>query len=277
MNAIEKTQSILRQDIPIDLLDPNPNNPNEMDDATFNLLANNVEETGITDPLLVRPLPNGRYRIVGGHHRLEVAKVYGFEKVPCTIITDPDFDEDKENFQVVRMNVIRGRMSPEKFMKMYESMNQKYTDEIMREAFGFAEEEEFKKLIKQVSKSLPPEVQGDFEKAAKEVKTIDGLSKLLNSMFTKYGDTLPCGYMVLDFGGKDSVWLRMSNDTKKAVFSIGKMCVTEKRTVDDIIGGLLRMVEKGELSKEVLQLIAKSKEVVIPEGVTMPTEETLNG
>lgn len=275
MNAIEKTQSVQRVFILIGLLDPNPNNPNEMSDAEFNMLSSNIELMGITDPILVRPIEGGRYRIVGGHHRWEVAKVLGFEEVPCTIVTDPDFDDDQEQFQVVRMNVIRGKISPEKFMKMYEKLSVKYADAVMSEAFGFAEEDEFRKLIKQVSKTLPEEIQKDFENAAKELKTIDDLSKLLNHLFTTYGDTLPYGYMLLDFGGKDSVWLRMSNDTRKALLIVGKMCVHEKRSVDSIIGGLVQLAAEGQLSQQILQLIAKSPEVVIPEGVEMPTEEVL--
>lgn len=276
MDAFEKTKSVGRQFIHVSKLSPNPNNPNTMDERTFNLLADNIEATGITDPILVRPLSGDSYRIIGGHHRFEVAKVLGFEEVPCTIITDPEFDEDKENFQVLRMNMIRGKLSPDKFLKMYQSMSVKYEDEILAESFGFADEEEFKKLVKSVSDSLPKDVKKEFDKAAKEVKTIEDLSKILNSLFTNYGKSLPVGLMILDFGGKESVWLRLSNETKKAVFKIGDLCLKEKRTVDDIIGGFLRQVASGKHSDDLMQLIAESKEVEIPDGITLPIEEVLN-
>jgi len=107
------------------------------------------------------------------------------------------------------------------------------------------------------------------------MKTVDDLSKLLNSMFAKYGDTLPYGYMVLDYGGKDSVWLRLSNETKKSVLSVGKMCVDKHRTVDAIIGGLVQLAAEGKLEEQMAQLIAQSPEVVIPATVLMPTEENL--
>lgn len=276
MDAMEKTKSVERLFLKTDALIPNEMNPNEMTDAEFNMLADNMEKTGMTDPILVRPVGEGKFRIIGGHHRWEIAKVMGFIEVPCTVITDPEFDEDQERFQVVRMNVIRGHLSPEKLMKMYEQMSSKYADAVMAEAFGFVDEAEFRKLVFQVKKSLPKDMQKDFQKASEELKTIDDLSKLLNSMFTKYGDTLPYGYMLLDFGGKESVWLRMSTQTKKAVLDIGIMCKTEKRTVDDIIGGVVRLLAKGEFSAQVLQLIAASKEVEIPENIDLPTEEALN-
>lgn len=276
MDAISKTANLKRLDLPIEQLVPNEHNPNVMSDAEFNMLSSNIEATGITDPILVRPIGSGKYRIVGGHHRWEVAKLIGFEEVPCTVINDPDFDDDAEKFQVVRMNVIRGKMSPEKFMKLWKSLDKKYEAEIMAEAFGFSDEEQFLKLTKQFSKALPKELQGDFEKAAKELKTIDGLSKLLNGMFSKHGNTLPYGYMLVDFGGHDSVWLRMENDTKKAVLAVGKRCIDSQRSVDDIIGGLLRLVATGKLDQYVAQLIAKSDPVVIPEGFDdLPTLEML--
>jgi hypothetical protein len=275
MSAIEKTKAIQRLFLPIGVLVPNPNNPNKMTDAQFNLLADNIEKTGITDPILVRPIEGGLYRIIGGHHRYDYAKLEGFEEVPCTIINDPEFDEDAENFQVVRMNTIRGSLSPEKFLKMYQSLSKKYSDEILLESFGFAEEEDFDKLIKSVSASLPKEVKLEFDKSAKEIKTIEGLSKLLNHLFSNYGSTLPVGYMVFDYGGKESIWLRMSKETRKAMTLVGKMCVTEKRTVDDIIGGLIRQMAAGKHSEALLQLIAESKEVEMPEGAVMPTEDSL--
>jgi ParB/RepB/Spo0J family partition protein len=275
--AVERTQALSRVFVQTDLLEPNPLNPNEMSDGEFNLLYDNVEKMGMTDPLLVRPLEGGRYRIVGGHHRWEIAKLLGFKDVPCTVVTDPTFDEDQEQFQVVRMNTIRGKISPQKFLAMYQSLAPKYAEDVMAESFGFADEEEFRKLIAQVKKSLPKEMQADFQKGAEELKTITDLSKLLNHLFSTYGDTLPYGYMLLDFGGKDSVWLRMSSQTRKALLLVCQTCVSNRRTVDDVVGGLIQMVAAGKLDKEIVQLIAQSPEVEIPAGTQIPTQEILAG
>lgn len=275
MDAVAKTQALDRKFLPISVLIPNTKNPNVMSDAEFNMLADNIEKMGITDPILVRPVEDGQFRVVGGHHRLEVAKVLGFEEVPCTVVTDPTFDEDQEAFQVVRMNVIRGRLSPERFMQMYQGLSSKYSDEIMAESFGFVEEEEFRKLVGQVKKALPKELKKEFEQSAKELKTINDLSKLLNHLFSTYGSTLPYGYMLLDFGGRESVWLRMSTDTKKALLKVGEFCQQESRTVDDIVGGLIRLAAYGQLSQQLVQLIAESEPVAIPENVSMPTAENL--
>ena len=101
--SLDKTQNLQRKDLPINDLEPNLNNPNEMSEQQFNMLYDNIERMGITDPILVRPLKEkkGKYRIIGGHHRWEVAKIFGYEEVPCTIVNDPNFDDDMEKFQMV--------------------------------------------------------------------------------------------------------------------------------------------------------------------------------
>lgn len=261
-----KTANLKRVFLPVTDLHLNDLNPNKMTDAEFNMLASNMEKVGFVDPLFVRQLPDGKYRVIGGHHRLEVAKLYGLEEVPCTVIDDPDFDEDQEKFQVVRMNVIRGRMTPDKFLKLYESLNKKYESEVMADAFGFVDEDEFNKLIGQMSKTLPNDLQKEFKLAAQEIKTIDGLAKLLNSMFAKYGNTLPYGYMIVDYGNQDSLWLRMNSTTKKAMLTLGKRCIAESRTMDDLLGSFVRELAEGKHDSILEGLILKTPAVVIPDG-----------
>lgn len=248
MSAVDKTDALERKDVDIGLLDMNEHNPNVMGDREFNMLCDNLERTGITDPILVRALEDGRYRIVGGHHRYQAAKLLDFEKVPCTIITDPNFDDDLEKYQVVRMNMIRGKLDGKKFLKLYESLSEHYEEEVMAEAFGFTDEEAFKKLINQMASTLPKTQQGEFKKAAEEIKTIDGLSTLLNKMFSEHGDTLPHGYMVVDFGGKESVWVRMTASDHKHFLATAAVCKEQNRPVDSLFRLFLQSVASGGLT-----------------------------
>lgn len=273
MSAVLKTQSLRRENLVVGLLVVNEVNPNAMSEIEFNLLVDNIEKMGITDAILVRPLPNGKYRVIGGAHRLEAAKLLGFETVPCTIVMDPEFDEDMEKFQIVRMNVIRGKMTPESFMKLYDSLNGKYAAEVMADAFGFADEKEFRKLVKSVEKDLPADMKETFKDAAKNVKNIDDLSLLLNNLFSKYGDTLDHGYMLLEYGGKDSIWIRITDKTRKELYAMGDACRTHSVTMDDMLAGLI-----AQATPEVLQSIAATaKKVVIPsKTVELPTAEFLD-
>jgi ParB-like chromosome segregation protein Spo0J len=167
--AIDKTKNLKRVDVPIGLLVPDADNPNKMTARQFDLLVDNFSRTGFTDPVLVRPIGDGNYKIVGGHHRVEAAKYLGFTEAPCTIIDDPDFDEEAAMFQNVRMNVIRGQMDPTAFFSMYEKVSGKYETQILQEMFGFADAKEFAKLVSKSAALLPSDLQAKFKEAAKEI------------------------------------------------------------------------------------------------------------
>ena len=277
MSGVAKTEKLRRLDLPVGQLVKSKRNPNKMKGREFDLLVDNINTTGLTDPVLVRQLATDSYRIVGGHHRFDAAVYLGFETVPCTVIDDPDFDDDAENFQMVRMNMIRGRMDPQAFFDLYQSVADKYSDAVLQDAFGFAEEAEFKKMIEQTAATIAdPVMKEKFKEAAKEIKTIDGLSRLLNELFTKYGDTLPYAFMVFDYGGQRSIWLQVEEKTIKAFDVIGEVCREKNRTVDDVIGGLLQLIAKGELKGTVEQLIKDSPAIKLPLGLaTMPTKTNI--
>lgn len=301
MTALDKTKNLLRLDLPVGLLEKNKSNPNKMSAREFDLLVDNLEKTGFTDPILCRPndydsvkaLVDGMsdaasliaelqasgltFRIVGGHHRFDAAVYVGFETVPCTVIMDPEFDDEQEKFQLVRMNTIRGKLDPKAFFDLYNQLSDHYTEEILQDAFGFADEAEFRKLVDQTAKALPdPKLQKKFKEAAQEVKTIDGISKLLNEMFTRYGDTVPYGYMVVDYGGQRSVWVRVDKKTMDALDIVGEMCIENQRTMDDIVGGIVQLIAKGELKETVDQLIKKTPPVDLPENMSvLPTKDNV--
>lgn len=256
LSASDKTKTLIRQDVEVALLEKADVNPNEMSEVAFNLLYDNIERMGVTDPILVRKHPSidGHYRIVGGHHRVEVAILLGMDTVPCTIITDPAFDDDLEKFQVVRHNIIRGKMSPQKFMKLYTTLEGKYSDDIASEMFGFSSEEDFKKLVQATIRSLPPDMQDSFTEAVKEIRTIDGLASLLNRLFNDYGDTLPYGFMVFDFGGHDNVWLRMAKKQKEDFKSLASYCKKTNKSVDQVMTVILQLIAQNNLSQEALDL-----------------------
>jgi ParB/RepB/Spo0J family partition protein len=278
VGAVSKTKKLDRKDIPVHLLEKNEHNPNKMSKREFDLLVDNIETTGLTDPVLVRPIQGtDRYRIVGGHHRCEAALFLGFEEVPCTILPD-DFDEKQEQFQLVRMNMIRGKLDPNAFFNLYSKLSNEYSDEILQEAFGFSEEAEFRKLVQQTAKTIAdPEMKKKFTEAAAEIKTVDGLSKLLNEIFTKYGDTLPYGFMVFDHAGQRSMWLRIEGKTMKALDVIADICIDRRRTVDDVIGEVLRLVASGESKEFIDGIIAATPEMDLPVGLQVaPTKEHID-
>jgi hypothetical protein len=227
----------------LDQIKKREDNPNHMSPREFDLLVDNITRMGLVDPILVRPMEDGVYEIVGGHHRYDAVQYLGWTEALCTVITDPDFDQEEADFQLVRMNMISGKMNPAKFFDMYSKYAGKYGDAILQDAFGFADDAEWERLVKQVSKSLPDKkTQAKFEEAAKEIKTIDGLSKLLNKMFTMYGDTLPTGYMVFEFGGQKSIWLQATKKSIGRLEDLGQLCIESGVYMDDVLSSLFEQL-----------------------------------
>jgi hypothetical protein len=55
-------------------------NPQEITD-----LANRIREEGLIQPIVVEALPDGHYRIVAGHLRIEACKLLGWRTVPVVV------------------------------------------------------------------------------------------------------------------------------------------------------------------------------------------------
>lgn len=67
--------------LPIDKLDPNPDQPRtEIGDLTE--LTASIKEKGVLEPLLVKPM-SGRWMIIAGERRWRSAQAAGLEEVPC--------------------------------------------------------------------------------------------------------------------------------------------------------------------------------------------------
>ena len=82
--AREQAESL--QQIPVDLIDPNPRQPRKrFEDANLRELADSVRARGVLQPVLVRPLAGGRYELVAGERRLRAAKLAGLERVPAVV------------------------------------------------------------------------------------------------------------------------------------------------------------------------------------------------
>ena len=68
--------------IPIDKLDPNPDQPRtEIGDLTE--LTASIRERGVLEPLLVKPTIMGRWMIIAGERRWRSATAAGLTEVPC--------------------------------------------------------------------------------------------------------------------------------------------------------------------------------------------------
>lgn len=74
------------RELPVSLIKPNPSQPRtHFDEEALAALAVSIEATGVVQPLLVRPLPDGSYELVAGERRWRAAQQAGVDKVPAVV------------------------------------------------------------------------------------------------------------------------------------------------------------------------------------------------
>jgi ParB family transcriptional regulator, chromosome partitioning protein len=72
--------------IPVELIGPNPHQPRRtFDEEALNALAASLETRGVLQPVLVRPLPGGRYELIAGERRWRAAQLAGIEQIPAIV------------------------------------------------------------------------------------------------------------------------------------------------------------------------------------------------
>lgn len=197
--------------LPLAQLRKNAENPNQMDERTFNALVESIQEENWTEVITVVPTEEG-YEIVGGHHRFDAADYLELETVPCWVLDPEKFDQDRRDWNLVKMNVLRGKLNPSKFTALWTRMSKQYEDDVLKTLMGFTSEDAFKSLYTGVRSALPPEMQKALDDQRSEIKTIDGLSLLLNQLFTEHGETLPSNVMAFSFGSREVMWILADKD-----------------------------------------------------------------
>lgn len=77
-------------ELPVDRLEPNPEQPRStMDPDLLKELAASIRQSGIVQPILVRP-QGDRYQIIAGERRWRAAQEAGLGSVPVTVRDVPD-------------------------------------------------------------------------------------------------------------------------------------------------------------------------------------------
>ncbi len=77
-------------------IEPNHDQPRkDFDEKSLSELAESIEQHGVLQPLVVRPLANGSYQLVAGERRWRAARIAGLTEVPVVIkeLTDKEVIE----------------------------------------------------------------------------------------------------------------------------------------------------------------------------------------
>lgn len=96
--------------IEINLLVPFKNHPfKERNGIEQEELLESIKESGLLEPITVRPLPVGKYEIISGHRRVEACKSLGISEISSTI---KEMSKDEAIVAMVDSNIHRDHLLP---------------------------------------------------------------------------------------------------------------------------------------------------------------------
>ena len=152
------TQSRAVIEVPLDEIEPNPNQPRQhMDDGALEELTVSVETHGVLQPIMVRNAATG-YQIVAGERRWQAARRAGLRTIPC-LVQNAD---DREALEIAMIeNLQRDDLNCLDAARGYK---------LLMQDFGMSQEEVSRKLGKSRSAvanslrilELPEHVQGQI-------------------------------------------------------------------------------------------------------------------
>jgi ParB family chromosome partitioning protein len=98
------------QELPVELVRPNERQPRrEIGGESLLLLRDSIEERGVLQPIVVRPLPGGDYELIAGERRLRAARMAGLERIPA--IVRETKDDERLELALIE-NVAREDLNP---------------------------------------------------------------------------------------------------------------------------------------------------------------------
>lgn len=231
--------------IDVDLLDNNSWNPNSMEQGDFDRLIKEIKDVGFLDPVAVVELESGRYRLIGGEHRSAAARDLKMKQVPAVVLQGAKFaTEELQKLLTVRFNVLSGKTNPEKMALLYNEMAKKYGEDSLQDLFAFTDKHGWKKLVSQIKKGLanvglPKEQREKFDEEIKEARTLQDLEKILNNMWSSYGDTIAQSFMIFTYGRREHIYVAMDKSTRDAVKKITKYCKSGGKDINEVLAPAL--------------------------------------
>jgi ParB family chromosome partitioning protein len=96
--------------VPVELISPNPRQPRQaFDEEGLVALSESLRERGVLQPVLVRPLPGGKYELIAGERRWRAAQMADLEAIPAVV--QPH--EDAESLELALIeNMAREDLNP---------------------------------------------------------------------------------------------------------------------------------------------------------------------
>lgn len=119
--------------VPLDRIDFDPLNPNELPEPLEEALRADIREKGFVQPVAV--WPNGdRWRMIDGEHRARILAEEGYRSVPAVEIDAPS--EAEARVRLLTLNRLRGEFVPIKLAYMLADLARTIPEDELRRRLG---------------------------------------------------------------------------------------------------------------------------------------------
>ena len=246
--GLKLSETLPTYDVPVDLIEPDPDNPNFMDDEAFNQLVREMEENGCLVPIQLAPYPGEKFRLVGGEHRWRGALSLGWKTIPANILMDL-VDDDLRSFLVVRLNVLSGKIDRDKFVKLYTEKAKRYGHDQLKVLFGYTDTGAWNKLTSGLVKAIAATDMGggrkrsssiakELEKRTKGIKTADGLARVISDLMQNHGVDRQ-NMALFSYGGQKYFHLAMSDRLVEAMEKLIAYAEGCNRSIIDVLSDVI--------------------------------------
>lgn len=227
-DAVRTDGSSTINEIALDQIEPNPNQPRSLfDEDALNDLAQSIREVGIIQPITLRQVADNRFQIIAGERRWRASQRAGLKTIPAYIRT---IDDEKnlmemaltENIQREDLNPIEVALAYQHLLEAPDMTQEKVSERVGKSRTAVAN---FLRLLK-----LPAQVQ-----LALRNKEIDmGHARAL---------------LALD---DPSLQLKVFHEITKNDWSVRKVeeVVQQLKNGEDVESGKKKIVAKAQMPEE---------------------------
>ncbi|MFN3581350.1 MAG: ParB/RepB/Spo0J family partition protein [Pseudomonas sp.] len=130
-----ETQEQQLKDLPVDLIQRGKYQPRrDMDPQALEELTNSIRVQGVMQPIVVRPIAEGRYEIIAGERRWRATQQAGLDSIPAVIRDVPDEAAIAmaliENIQREDLNPIEEAIALQRLQLEFELTQQQVADAV---------------------------------------------------------------------------------------------------------------------------------------------------
>ncbi len=204
----QETTKVDVREYPVAAISELEGNPNQMSDAEFNSLCEEIAAGSPIPPILIGKLPDGKLVAIDGNHRLRAAKLTGYETIPgFTVAID---SVSLAQVLATKYNLVRGTINRGRFTKIWYQLRQQVDERNAMRALGVTSEQMLSKLLISTKRKVDAKTVVD-EEVQILLRRAGTVNDLVNIVRAAIGDggVGEFDYMVFQVRGSEIALVRV--------------------------------------------------------------------